>query len=223
MEYAVPISAPAYTGSVDLGVMTGLMTLIPSIVMLLAVFGGAFFIGLMFYYFAGQKRGEHIVANMMNFLTRLYAQFWMYVSVVIGLIGLGQIVRSIIGFLFPIFTYGTKSANTVASNDLRSGLLVFGVAVVVFAIHYFLSNVVESARQKRGTALSKGFVGLGLFTTSTVLIVSLFSFVFQLAAFTTTSLASTSTPGATMATLLATLPFWVYYVARASYMMRFEK
>lgn len=222
----VTISAPsgagmdlAYSSAASLSSLFGLGFLVATFVVMLGVI---FFGGLMFYYFAGQKPGKHIVHSMMNFLTRGYTQFWMFVSILTTLIGVTHLVKGILGFLYPIFTYGVKNARAASEADLKTGLIIFGLGVLVFGVHYYLNSVIESTRQKQGTVLSKGFVALGLFVTSSVLVISLYTFVFNLISFTSNSIYST-TPGASLATIAATLPFWIYYVARATYMMRYEK
>lgn len=221
----VPIMAPADSASVALNsaaAFSSIFALGTVLAVFIVMLGLIFFAGLMFYYFGGQKPGKYIVSSMMSVITRGYTNFWMYIGIVTTFLGLTQVVTAILGSIFPLFTYGLRTSDVRVNSDLRSGLAIFGLGVLVFAIHYYLNNVVENRTQKKGTLLSKMFTGLGLFTTSTVLVVSFYNFVFALLNFSTSSFGG-SNPGATLAAIVATLPFWIYFAAKATYFMRFEK
>jgi hypothetical protein len=182
--------------------------------------------GLMLYYFTGDKPGKFIVRNMMNFLGRLYANMWTYFTSITAIIGISLIFKAVLGSIFPGFAYFASSRGVSGTSqigeDLRNGLVFAFVSLIIFAAHFGLVYFIENNAQRRGTVLTKAFMGLGLFTTGGIFFLTLFAFVSELVSYFSRSGGSTY-PGGSLALLMASFPFWMYYVVRMVLILREER
>jgi len=190
------------------------------------------FVGVILYYFTGQKPGKSIITNMMGVVTRTYLQIGILGSIFLSFLGAMHVVKSILGAIFPIFTYGFKGVESVAQRDLITGLLLVSIGSVLFAMHYYLNQTVESTAQKKGTLITKAFVGLGLFSSGAIFVFTTINFLFEVASFLMNGAAqnypdfgyvAAASPGSTLATLVTVLPIWLYFYYRATSIMRYEK
>lgn len=162
-----------------------------------------FFLGMMMYYFTGDKPGKTIMHNFSNVAFRLYSQFWILVAALVGFYGAQQ-------FLLYLLTELLPNEVDFESMVLVKGLLYGLVAAGLFATHYMLGNKFTTAKQKSGSVMTKMFMGLGAFIFSVIFLVSTLEFVDSLVEF----IYDTDMPfGASpLSTWLASGAFWGVYV-----------
>lgn len=185
-----------------------------------------FFLGLMFYYFTGDKKhGDNLLASLMRTLGRIYTESWMFLSVFIIMIGLGLLFKVAIGAVFAGFVYAEKVSAKIWQADLQSGVIMTVIGLVVFLIHFGMNYLIQTAEEKRGTITSKLFVSTGLAISSILFFFTLFGFVMEIVSYAANGAKSSlgSRPGASLAVLLAALPVWAYYTVRMMMMVRKEK
>lgn len=182
-----------------------------------------FLVGVVAYYFTGTKPGANLLHMFMRVAARVYTQVWMFFAVFVGWLGLVSLLKAILGSIFPDFVYVRALANS-AVNDLQVGLILAMFAVIVYAVHWGIAYVIETKAERKGTLVTKLFMGLGLVFSGMFFFGSLLAVILEVLAYVQQSSGAmvSSRPGSTLAVLLATLPVWVYYILCTLEIVRHE-
>lgn len=184
-----------------------------------------FFVGLMIYYFSGDKKhGESLLNSMMRTTMRLYTYTWMSISSLLLAVGFTLLLKVLIGMLFAGFVYAKNSGAAVHQADLQLGLIMTITSVIIYIVHWGISKLVQTSQDKRGTLIPKLFNFGILFITSWMLFGGLFSFLIELLVYIQTGPSTYGAkPGATLALILGSFPVWLAYLVKSVWMVQKEE
>ncbi len=129
-----------------------------------------FVLGMMFYYFTGDKPGRSIMSNFYNVAFRLYSQVWMLVAAVTTYYGLDQFLKYILTEILP-------NEVDYDSDKLVKGFAYMLVGVLLYVVHYMLNKKALTPKQVMGSVISKSFLGLGIMIFAVLTFVAVMSFV----------------------------------------------
>lgn len=172
---------------------------------------------------------EDKIAFTNKTIMRLYLRLGAFLSQFISTISLAFFFKSLLSYILGTsFSYSTiyKISGTFISNDvtkaiqqrdLVGGLTVFSVMLILWIIHHYSLEVLESKRDKNDSFLSKLYLfsNLGLYGLLTIFVlpISLFQIISYLVA--DNNLINAPTPGVYISLSLAVLPVWTLYLLQA--------
>ena len=170
--------------------------------------------GLMLYYFTGHKPGGNVLSAFMRVGMRLYAHGWMFFAIFLGFSGLYSFLNAIfsmVGGSASSYGYGSSTPG----SELALGLILMVVAGVIYFVHWAIAFTIENKFERKGTVLTKLFLGLGLTVSGLVFWGSFISLVTGL-------VAGSYALGSSLALMLSAAPLWGYFMLRGWLTMRHE-
>lgn len=175
--------------------------------------------GLMLYYFTGHKPGGSILSAFMRVGMRLYAHSWMFFSIFLGFGGLYSLLNSIfasVGSVSTGYGYGMYPSTTMmGGSDLALGVILIVLAAVIYFVHWAIAFTIENKFERKGTVLTKLFLGTGLVISGLIFWGSFISLVTGL-------VGGNLYLGGSLALMLSSAPLWGYFMLRGWLALRHE-
>lgn len=174
-------------------------------------------LGLVLYYYTGdKKKADEFMPSIMRLSVRVTSFVWSGVAAIVAFLGLNSMLHYIFDEVLP----GDNGYFDVESETFVRGLVMVLVAVVIFALHYAINFMIETAEEKKGTVATKYFVTFGLILFSIIFFVSFMTMVNNWV-----DVAYDDAPyvsSGNVATTLAGGLFWAIYMFLANKLMKNE-